>query len=83
MVPIKDDQKLQGTITFKKMWETVSMGKGNRQFTFLSGEKVLQFSPRKFVNIESLFRNQKHILHHHYLFTTAEVAYIHLKETAC
>lgn len=44
MVPIKGDQKLQGTITFKKMWETVSVGKGNAQFTFLSHEKVLHSS---------------------------------------
>lgn len=43
MVLIKDDQKHQGTITFK-MWEAVSMRKGNAQPTFLSGEKVLHSS---------------------------------------
>lgn len=41
MVLIKDDQKFQGTIVSKKMWETISVGKANAQLIFLNGEKAL------------------------------------------
>lgn len=41
MLLIKDDQKFQGTIISKKMWETISMGKSNAQLIFLIAEKAL------------------------------------------
>lgn len=74
MVLIKDDKKCQGTITFKKMLETVSMGKGNVQLSFISGEKALYRKP---------IQKSKYILHYHYLLTSAEFAYIGFKESAC
>lgn len=47
MVLIKDDQKYQGTTTFKKMWETVSMGKGNAQLSFVRGERCYTAQPKE------------------------------------
>lgn len=44
MVLIKDDQEFQGTITLNKMWQSISMGKGNAQLTCLNGEKSLHSS---------------------------------------
>lgn len=47
MIIIKDDQKCQGTITFKKMWEMVSVEKGTAQLNFIRTEKALHNSAQR------------------------------------
>jgi len=61
MVLVKDDQKHQGTITFKKMWETVSMGKGNAGLSFISGYTA---QPKKICKYRKPIQKSKHILKH-------------------
>lgn len=78
MILIKGDQKCQEA-TNSKMCNTVSMGKKNAQFSFISYQKVLYRQPKDIRKYRMPIQKPEDICN--YPLTTTDATYIRLKET--